>query len=102
MLMAGAKQLVEEIEAYARDYPEQADFAQALRQMVERIRSEFEGSARETLLEDARSILKQQRNIHESSIRTLVALEKLKKSQQQLLKSLLRAATARPPGATLH
>jgi hypothetical protein len=96
------RKLIEDIEEYGREYPDQESFVKALRQTVERIQSEFEGDVREGLLAEARSTLEQQKDIHEANVRTLAALERLKKSQEQLLKSLLGAAVARPPGVTLH
>jgi len=86
------EKLIEDIQEYARRYPEQESFAEGLLQTVERIRS----------LAEAKSTLECQKSIHENSVRTLAALEKLKKNQQQLLRSLVRAAAMRPPGVTLH
>ncbi len=96
------EKLIEDIQEYARQYPEQQSFAEGLLQTVERIRSGFDGDTRDGLLAEAKSTLECQKSIHENSVRTLAALEKLKKNQQQLLKSLVRPAAMRPPGATLH
>jgi hypothetical protein len=96
------EKLIEDIQEYAHRYPEQQSFAEGMLQTVERIRSGFDGDTRDGLLAEARSTLECQKSIHENSVRTLAALEKLKKNQQQLLRSLVRAAAMRPPGVTLH
>ncbi len=100
--MDTTEKLIQDIQEYARNYPEQQSFTKGLLQTVERIRSGFDGDTRDGLLAEARLTLECQRTIHENSVRTLAALEKLKENQQQLLKSLVRAAAVRPPGVTLH
>ncbi len=96
------RELIEDIEEYGRKYPDQESFVKALRHTVEGVQAEFEGDVREALLAEARSTLDRQKDIHENNARTMAALEKLKKNQEQLLKSLLGSTAVRPPGTTVH
>jgi len=97
-----AKQLIEEIEAFANRNPGHDESVGALVKVVRRIDDEFAGETRTRLLEQARETFQRQIKTLEHAERTLEALEKLRDNQAALVETLKRLTVRRPTGVTLH
>ena len=97
-----AKQLIEEIEAFANRNPGHDESVGALVKVVRRIDDEFAGETRTRLLEQARETFQRQIKTLEHPERTLEALEKLRDNQAALVETLKRLTVRRPTGVTLH
>ncbi len=102
VVMSIAKQLLEEIEAFANRNPGHDESVGALVKAVRRIDTEFEGEIRTQLLEQARETFQRQVRTLENAEKTLEALEKLRENQQELVEALKRLTVRRPEGVTLH
>lgn len=100
--MPVAKQLLEEIEAFAARNPGHEKSIGALVKAVERIDNEFAGEIRTQLLEQARETFLRQIQTLENAEKTLAALEKLRDNQAELVEALKRLTVRRPAGMTLH
>ncbi|MDP6977450.1 MAG: hypothetical protein QF570_02475 [Myxococcota bacterium] len=101
-IMSIAKQLLDEIEAFAHRNPGHDESVGALVRAVHRIDTEFEGEVRTQLLEQARETFQRQVRTLENAEKTLDALEKLRENQKDLVEALKRLTVRRPEGATLH
>jgi hypothetical protein len=97
-----ARQLIEEIQAFAERNPKHGESVGALLRAVERIDREFEGEARVKLLTEARTTFLRQIDTLENAERTVAALEELKQNQLDLVEALKRIAYQRPADITLH
>ncbi len=102
MIMSIAKQLLDEIEAFADRNPGHDESVGALVRAVHRIDTEFKGEVRAQLLEQARETFQRQVRTLENTEKTLEALDKLRNNQQELVEALKRLTVRRPEGVTLH
>lgn len=101
--MAAAKNLIEEVEAFALRKPGHRGSVDALLKTIRRIDAEFAGETRETLLSEARETFLRQIQILENTEQTLEALETLRANQQQLANALKKLTLRqRPEGVTIH
>lgn len=94
--------LQEALASYAREYPEQEAFVDALLGAIERIATLFAGEVQAMLLQQARQTFERQVAISRETRRTRAALARLKESQRELIDTLSQLIAVRPPDATLH
>jgi hypothetical protein len=89
------------IRAHAREHRDDADFADRLLALAERIENEFDGEQRARLLALAQQTFDRHVSMHDESDRVREGLAALRIDQRRLL-DLLDFLSEKPAGARLH
>jgi hypothetical protein len=100
-----ALKLIERARSFEREYPAETQFVSGLIASIERIAAEFEGEQRAELLGKAEETLARQVRSAGNTVSVAIALEQLRRNEEELAVSLRRLVEAhikRPAAVTLH
>ena len=100
--MSRAEKLSREIRAWGQRSRGSRKFSEKLAEAADRIAAEFQGEARDKLLDEAEAAFERQRESYANVRKAVAAVRELRRSQERVVELLLSVTSHRPPDATLH